>query len=79
MLKTMRYTITNLGFMNMYTGLSASLMRQMSYSLVRLGTYEALKRRFIEGASIWLWFPFHGLALHDNPKEPTDQATSVLS
>ena len=31
------------GISSLYTGLSASIMRQMSYSLVRLGTYEQMK------------------------------------
>ena len=29
----------------LFTGISASIMRQMSYSLVRLGSYEAIKHR----------------------------------
>jgi len=33
------------GLRGVYTGLTASLLRQMSYSLVRIGTYEELKRR----------------------------------
>jgi len=40
-----RVSIVQSGFRSLYTGLSASLMRQMSYSLVRLGTYEAMKAR----------------------------------
>lgn len=32
----------------MYTGLSASLLRQMTYTLVRLGSYEEMKRRMSE-------------------------------
>lgn len=31
------------GIRSLYTGLSASLLRQMTYSLVRLGAYEELK------------------------------------
>lgn len=40
-----RASIKQSGFQGLYAGLTASLMRQMSYSLVRLGTYEELKAR----------------------------------
>lgn len=40
-----RYSIAKEGVRSMYTGLSASLLRQMTYSLVRIGSYEELKRR----------------------------------
>lgn len=33
------------GIRSLYAGLSASLLRQMSYSLVRLGAYEEMKTR----------------------------------
>lgn len=33
------------GFKSIYAGLSASLMRQMTYSLVRIGAYEKLKAK----------------------------------
>ena len=33
------------GFRSIYAGLSASLMRQMTYSLVRIGAYENLKAK----------------------------------
>ena len=36
-------TIAETGFSSLYTGLSASIMRQMTYSLVRLGAYEQMK------------------------------------
>lgn len=42
-LSILRMTVTKTGFKSLYTGLSASVMRQMSYSLVRLGTYEKMK------------------------------------
>lgn len=32
-------------FRGLFTGISASIMRQMSYSLVRLGSYEAIKQK----------------------------------
>lgn len=40
-----RASIAQSGFHSLYTGLTASLMRQMSYSLVRLGAYEDMKAR----------------------------------
>ncbi|KAF9258586.1 mitochondrial carrier [Marasmius fiardii PR-910] len=40
-----RSSVTDLGFKSLYTGLTASLLRQMSYSLVRLGSYEEMKSR----------------------------------
>lgn len=41
----LRASISQYGLRSLYTGLSASLLRQMSYSLVRLGSYESLKAR----------------------------------
>jgi len=38
-----RNSITLSGFPSLYAGLSASLLRQLSYSLVRLGAYERFK------------------------------------
>jgi dicarboxylate transporter 10 len=32
-------------FRGLFTGISASIMRQMSYSLVRLGSYEVIKQK----------------------------------
>ncbi|KNZ78142.1 Mitochondrial dicarboxylate transporter [Termitomyces sp. J132] len=46
MISVLRASIAQSGIRNLYAGLTASLMRQMSYSLVRLGTYEELKARF---------------------------------
>lgn len=48
MLKILRNSISNSGLRSVYTGLSASLMRQMTYSLVRLGSYEEMKRLMSE-------------------------------
>jgi len=48
MFKILRNSISEYGIRSVYTGLSASLMRQMSYSLVRLGSYEEMKRRMTE-------------------------------
>lgn len=41
----LRMTVAETGFRSLYTGLSASMLRQMSYSLVRLGSYEEMKAR----------------------------------
>lgn len=43
-----QYSVRQSGFASLYTGLSASLLRQMSYSLVRIGSYEEMKRRLSE-------------------------------
>jgi dicarboxylate transporter 10 len=40
-----RASIAQSGFRNLYIGLSASILRQMSYSLVRFGSYEEMKVR----------------------------------
>lgn len=47
-LAVVRSSISQSGFRSLYVGLSASIMRQMSYSLVRLGVYEKLKMRLSE-------------------------------
>lgn len=44
-LAVIRSSITLSGFTGLYAGLSASLVRQMSYSLVRLGAYERIKAK----------------------------------
>jgi len=45
-INVLRSSVVEQGFFRgLYTGLTASLMRQMSYSLVRLGSYEAIKQR----------------------------------
>ena len=49
MFRTLQHTVHTLGFRGIYTGLSASLMRQMSYSLVRIGSYEAMKEHLGRG------------------------------
>ncbi|KIK99893.1 hypothetical protein PAXRUDRAFT_780592 [Paxillus rubicundulus Ve08.2h10] len=48
MLVTIRTSFAENGLRTIYTGLSASLLRQMTYSLVRLGSYEEMKRRMSE-------------------------------
>ncbi|KAF8203724.1 dicarboxylic acid transporter [Pholiota molesta] len=42
-ISVIRTSISQSGVRALYAGLSASLMRQMSYSLVRLGSYEKMK------------------------------------
>lgn len=39
----LRTTIAESGVRSLYTGLTASVLRQMTYSLVRLGSYEKMK------------------------------------
>jgi dicarboxylate transporter 10 len=43
-------TLSQSGPKGLFVGLSASLLRQMSYSLVRLGSYEHLKATLSKGA-----------------------------
>lgn len=38
-------TVGENGLRSLYTGLTAALLRQMTYSLVRLGSYDEIKRR----------------------------------
>ncbi|KZT42785.1 mitochondrial carrier [Sistotremastrum suecicum HHB10207 ss-3] len=44
-----RAALNQSGVKSLYTGLSASLLRQMTYSLVRLGSYETIKRWLAKG------------------------------
>lgn len=44
-ISVIRSSIAQSGFRSLYTGLSASILRQMTYSLVRLGSYEEMKKR----------------------------------
>ncbi|KXN81090.1 Mitochondrial dicarboxylate transporter [Leucoagaricus sp. SymC.cos] len=44
-ISVIRSSISQSGFRSLYAGLTASLMRQMSYSLVRLGSYEKMKEQ----------------------------------
>ncbi|KAF8588416.1 dicarboxylic acid transporter [Ramaria rubella] len=48
-LKVLRDTIALTGVRSLYTGLSASVLRQMTYSLVRLGSYESIKSWISKG------------------------------
>ncbi|KAG9786621.1 Mitochondrial citrate transporter F [Exophiala dermatitidis] len=43
---TIAYIFRNEGVLGLYAGLSAALLRQMTYSTVRFGVYEDLKTRF---------------------------------
>jgi dicarboxylate transporter 10 len=46
MIGTMINVARHEGFFALYTGLSASLLRQGTYSTVRFGTYDLLKEKF---------------------------------
>ncbi|EKM60727.1 uncharacterized protein PHACADRAFT_133456 [Phanerochaete carnosa HHB-10118-sp] len=43
MFSVIRATVSRSGVRSLYTGLSASILRQMTYSLTRLGAYEKIK------------------------------------
>lgn len=45
-LSTFAYVFRNEGILGLYAGLSAALLRQMTYSTVRIGVYEELKAHF---------------------------------
>jgi len=47
------------GVRGLYTGLSASIFRQMTYSITRLGAYDALKARLSQDGT----FPFFWMDL----------------
>jgi dicarboxylate transporter 10 len=47
-----RHSIAKDGIRSLYTGLSASLLRQMTYSLVRFGSYEEMKRYMAQTGSL---------------------------
>jgi dicarboxylate transporter 10 len=55
-LSIIRTSLSHSGFRSLYVGLSASLMRQMSYSLVRLGVYEEMKARLPQEPSAFRLF-----------------------
>eukprot|EP00128_Syssomonas_multiformis_P001804 Colp12_sorted_trinity150504_noHs@20663 len=46
---TAKGVVTSQGFTGLYSGLSASLLRQMTYTTTRLGLYEQLKNSFQKG------------------------------
>ena len=43
MFTVMRTSVVDSGLRSLYTGLSASLLRQMTYSMVRLSSYDNFK------------------------------------
>lgn len=45
MVATFAHVVKNNGFLGLYSGLSASLLRQITYSTTRFGVYEELKQR----------------------------------
>jgi solute carrier family 25 (mitochondrial dicarboxylate transporter), member 10 len=52
-LKVLRDTVALTGVRSLYTGLSASVLRQMTYSLVRLGSYEGIKSWISKGRATY--------------------------
>ncbi|KAI8366649.1 mitochondrial carrier domain-containing protein [Radiomyces spectabilis] len=55
MLTTMVRIAKNEGPLKLYAGLSASILRQATYSTVRFGGYEKLKQMVSDGKSISVW------------------------
>ncbi|KAI9491150.1 mitochondrial carrier domain-containing protein [Zychaea mexicana] len=56
MLKTMIMIARNEGFLRLYAGLSASILRQATYSTARFGAYEKLKQGLLtkaESPTVW--------------------------
>ncbi|KAI9718275.1 MAG: hypothetical protein M1812_004265 [Candelaria pacifica] len=51
MFSTFTQILKNDGFLGLYSGLSASLLRQLTYSTTRFGIYEELKEEFTTGVS----------------------------
>ncbi|KAI9741304.1 MAG: Mitochondrial dicarboxylate transporter [Cirrosporium novae-zelandiae] len=46
MVRTFFHVLKNNGFLGLYSGLSASILRQLTYSTTRFGVYEELKEMF---------------------------------
>jgi dicarboxylate transporter 10 len=55
----LRSTVAHTGVRSLYTGISASILRQMTYSMVRLGSYDEIKQRLakLHGRSSALHLP----------------------
>jgi solute carrier family 25 (mitochondrial dicarboxylate transporter), member 10 len=53
MLTTMVYIVRNEGILGVYNGLSASLLRQGTYSTVRFGLYDQFKAWVAKDESKW--------------------------
>lgn len=45
----MATVVRTAGYLSLYTGLSASVLRQLTYSTVRFGGYELMKRQWSGG------------------------------
>lgn len=43
MFTVLRTSVAESGFLSLYTGLSAAILRQMTYTLIRFGVYEKIK------------------------------------
>jgi dicarboxylate transporter 10 len=54
MLTTMLYIVRNEGILGVYSGLSASLLRQGTYSTVRFGLYDQFKAWVAKDESKWV-------------------------
>lgn len=52
-LRVLRDTVALTGVRSLYIGLSASVLRQMTYSLVRLGSYEGIKSWISKGTATY--------------------------
>lgn len=48
---TFVHIVKNDGFLALYSGISASLLRQLTYSTVRFGVYEELKARYAKNSA----------------------------
>jgi len=66
MLRVIRQTVAMTGIKSLYTGLSASMLRQMTYSLVRMGSYEGIKKWIAGGESYRAASPYDVDVFQDN-------------
>lgn len=66
MLPTFMSTIKNTGFTSLWEGVSASILRQATYSTARISFYESIKSRAMKGregpAPLWLLTGCAGVA-----------------
>ncbi|KAL5051494.1 hypothetical protein BDW71DRAFT_193821 [Aspergillus fruticulosus] len=62
MLGTFAHILRNNGFFGLYNGLSAALLRQLTYSTTRFGIYEELKSRFTSPSQSPSFFTLLGMA-----------------
>ncbi|KAL4978492.1 putative phenylalanyl-tRNA synthetase alpha subunit [Aspergillus desertorum] len=62
MLSTFAHILRNNGIFGLYNGLSAALLRQLTYSTTRFGIYEELKSRFTSPSQSPSFFTLLGMA-----------------